>query len=555
VNPSSGKDTNSGRSQTTAFQTIQKALDEAEAGSTIILAPGTYMQNVDTVRDGTETASITITGPSTAVVHGDGSEGRIFEVHHDYIILDGFTIDGFAGGPDSMSNYRDKLIYVIGSKGNDVANGVQGLTIQNMTLQNAGGECVRIKYFARDVEIAFNTIRGCGVYDFKFYDGGKNGEGVYIGTAPEQEADNPTNEPDRTTDVWVHHNDIDTSSPRCPTCGNECVDVKENATNIITEYNICTGNKDGNSAGLDTRGNGNTFRYNLVTANVGAGVRLGGDTGSDGLNNDVYYNEITNNEYGGIKFMRSPQRTVCGNTMSGNDPNNTNGGDVVGSEKDDFQGSRDPKNPCPADVPPPSGNPGIPEQPPSEKAPDTCSEEFPDVPVQQTFYRHIQNLTCDGVVSGYEDGTFKPQQTVTRGQMAKFIRRAYSLPAKTSCTSFSDVSTDHTFYTDIISLKCTGIIGGFEDGTYKPEQTVTRGQAMKFIINGLRASKKDSRYLQYTGKDQRFTDVPPSHTFYELIMAAQAENIVNGFDDGTFKPTDATSRGAMSKMVDNARSK
>ena len=306
---------------------IQKAIDEAQPGETINLQPGIYMQDVVTKRSGTAAKPITITGTKDSIIKGAGG-ARIFEINHDYIVLRGFTIDGQYGDSNNKSGYRDKLIYAQG-KGNK--KGVTGLKIISMELKNAGGECVRLRYFAQKNEISYNTITRCGVIDFEFDGGGKNGEGIYIGTAPEQLNDgkNPTEDRDESNNNWVHHNSINTQ-------GNECVDVKEGSSGNIIEFNNCTGQKDKESAGLDSRGNGNIFRYNEIYGNLGAGIRFGGDEDEDGIDNDAYGNVIRNNENGGIKFQREPQGKICGNKMTDN-----KGGNSVGSEGKSFSPLKD----------------------------------------------------------------------------------------------------------------------------------------------------------------------------------------------------------------------
>ncbi len=324
-----GNDANSGTTASSPFKTIQKAIDLAQPGAVINLAAGTYLQDLVSRRNGSATAPITITGPSNAVIKGGGN-ARIIEINHDYITLDGFTIDGLYGDASSANGYRDKLLYVLGK---EQRNGVNGLKVLRMTFTNAGGECLRLRYFAQNNEIAYSRFSNCGVHDFRFKAGGKNGEGIYIGTAPEQLGDgrNPTTDPDQSNNNWVHHNSFNTQ-------GNECVDIKEAASGNLIEQNTCTGQKDPESAGLDSRGNGNIFRFNEVYGSVGAGVRLGGDSSSDGINNDVYGNTLYNNQAGGIKFQRVPQGKICGNTM-----NNNSGGDSVGSYGDQFN----PVRPCP----------------------------------------------------------------------------------------------------------------------------------------------------------------------------------------------------------------
>lgn len=324
----SGSDSNDGMSFSSAFKSIQKALDFASGGDIINLAAGSYTQDLVTKKNGSSDKPITITGPKEAVVKG-GGKARVLEINHDYLTLSGFTIDGLAGSSTSASGYRDKLIYV---QGKETKAGVTGLKILNMVIKNAGGECVRLRYFAQNNEIANNSISNCGVHDFKFNAGGKNGEGIYIGTAPEQLGDgkNPTSDPDQSNNNSIHDNNFNTQ-------GNECVDIKEAASGNIIENNKCTGQKDANSGGMDSRGEGNTFRNNEIYGNSGAGIRLGGDKEAQGINNSIYQNIIKDNKSGGVKFQRAPQSKVCGNNMSGND-----GGNSVGTYSSKF----DPTKSC-----------------------------------------------------------------------------------------------------------------------------------------------------------------------------------------------------------------
>jgi hypothetical protein len=316
VSPS-GSDENHGAMPSAPLQTIQRAVDLAQPGDRISLAPGDYYQDVVSKRDGTAGAPITITGPADAVLKG-GGDSRIVQVHHDNLTLEGFTIDGLWGSPTSKGGYREKLLYVVGSRPHD---GVTGLRILHMTFRNSGGECLRLRYFAQHNEIAYSRFVGCGVHDFKFKAGKRNGEGIYIGTAPEQRGNgiNSTADIDRSDDNWIHHNNFDTQ-------GNECVDIKEGSAGNIVEHNICTGQRDPNSGGFDVRGVNNVFRYNESYGNTGAGIRLGGDTPADGVDNAVYGNNFHDNHAGGVKLVRKRQASLCGNQVS-----NNHGGKVVGS--------------------------------------------------------------------------------------------------------------------------------------------------------------------------------------------------------------------------------
>ncbi len=328
-----GSDWDSGASREHPFATIQKAVDRAQPGDLITLGPGIYLQDVVSRRDGAANAPITITGPADAVVKGAGGS-RIVEINHDYLTLEGFTIDGLWGSPQTKQGFREKLLYVVGRQPND---GVTGLRVLRMTFKNAGGECLRMRYFAQHNEIGASRFESCGVHDFRFHAGKRNGEAIYIGTAPEQlgNGENPTADPDRSNENWIHGNTFNTQA-------NECVDIKEASSGNIVEHNSCTGQQDPNSGGFDARGGGNIFRYNESFGNRGAGIRLGGDGAADGLNNQVYGNNLHDNQAGGIKLVRQPQ-SLCGNTL-----NNNRGGNLVGAGRT----ALDPARACPSQAPP-----------------------------------------------------------------------------------------------------------------------------------------------------------------------------------------------------------
>jgi hypothetical protein len=269
------------------LSTITAALKLAQPGDTIAVAPGVYQEFLKTVRAGTATAPIRITGAPGARIKGKGvkSDDRLIQIMHSNIVLQGFEISD-AG----------KLVWI------QQATGV-GLLGNN--LHDAAGECVRVKYLASGNEIAGNTIARCGMVGFG--GGKKNGEGIYIGTAPEQLSKNPTKVTDRSDANWVHDNRI---NPRA-----ECVDVKEGARDNLIEGNTCWGNLDPDSGAFESRGEHAIFRHNVARDGLGAGIRLGGDTAADGLRNDVYGNTLTNFKGYGIKVMRPVQGKICGNTV------------------------------------------------------------------------------------------------------------------------------------------------------------------------------------------------------------------------------------------------
>lgn len=300
VDPVAGSDSAAGTAAA-PLKTLGKALSLAQPGTEIRLGDGDYVESVVTSRSGRADAPIRVVGGSRAALRGTGGNRRVFDIKHSWIHLQGFTIDGrLPGSADVVGSYGGRLVYVSGTSASAMT---QGVLLRGLTLRNAAGECVRFKY-ARASEVADNVIGPCGFEDFRFGGGGVNGEGVYVGTAPEQEA---AAGPDPARWNWVHGNVIATD-------GSECIEFKENANNNLAENNRCSGGHYVEGGLLVSRGNDNTFRDNVATGNAGGGARMGGDASNQGTGNQIYRNQFAQNARTALILQRGPQGTICGNT-------------------------------------------------------------------------------------------------------------------------------------------------------------------------------------------------------------------------------------------------
>eukprot|EP00903_Cladosiphon_okamuranus_P012820 g11980.t1 len=300
-------------------------LDEVEPGDTCYLEEGNYYQDGLTATHGTADARITITGDSGACIRGSGDRDRALQIAHDYYTVEDICFYGRHDDDDHVST----AIYVLGgdtkTTKNGVTSSVTGLRLYNLDISNFGGECIHLRYFVTHAEVTGCNIERCGVDYFENGDGGKVGEGVYIGTSLDQLDDGETPEPklrsdsesddDVEADVcaynWIHHNTI-------RTYGNECVDVKEGSCYNLIEHNVCEEQRDPESGCFGMRGSDNTVRWNDISDCEGAGVRLGGEDGY-GEGNHVYGNTIRDCEYAAFKVMAPNQGTVCENDISGVD--------------------------------------------------------------------------------------------------------------------------------------------------------------------------------------------------------------------------------------------
>jgi hypothetical protein len=111
---------------------------------------------------------------------------------------------------------------------------------------------------------------------------------------------------------------------------------------------------------------------------------------------------------------------------------------------------------------------------------------FIDVPVTDTFYQYIETAAYNEIVSGYADGTFRPYNNVTRGQLAKIDVVAAGWPLiSPPDPTFSDVLPGSAFYEYVETAFCHGVISGYADGTYRPFNDATRGQISKIVYESV----------------------------------------------------------------------
>lgn len=109
---------------------------------------------------------------------------------------------------------------------------------------------------------------------------------------------------------------------------------------------------------------------------------------------------------------------------------------------------------------------------------------FTDVTASHPYAEGINALTSAGIVKGFGDGTFKPDATVTRGQAAKMIAGALKLDTtNVKNPNFKDIKTSNQYYSQIAALVATGFVNGYEDGTFRTADKITHNQLAKILTN------------------------------------------------------------------------
>jgi len=159
---------------------------------------------------------------------------------------------------------------------------------------------------------------------------------------------------------------------------------------------------------------------------------------------------------------------------------------------------------------------------------------------------HIEAIYQSGLTSGYPDGTYRPENPVTRAEMAVFLLNGMGItpPTLDGSHPFSDIS-GHWAEAYIEELYDQGITGGYPDGTYRPESLVTRAEMAVFLLNAMSVNPPT------LDGSNPFSDVA-GHWAEIFIEELFDQGITGGFPDGTYRPENRVTRAEMAVFLVNA---
>lgn len=122
------------------------------------------------------------------------------------------------------------------------------------------------------------------------------------------------------------------------------------------------------------------------------------------------------------------------------------------------------------------------------------------------------------------------------------------LSSQTVFAKFPDVDSDFHQYEAINWLEEQGVVEGYSDGTFKPEQPVNRAEFMKMLFM---TWSGDSMYGFGSGASVPYPDVPSNEWYFPFVKWADDNNIIDGYPDGTFKPANSINVAEAMKVVTN----
>ncbi len=171
----------------------------------------------------------------------------------------------------------------------------------------------------------------------------------------------------------------------------------------------------------------------------------------------------------------------------------------------------------------------------------SMAASYSDVATDAGYAESVANLSAIGILTGYDDGTFKPDANITRAEVATVVVRAMAQEAAANsskgATQFTDVAADHwaSGYINVASAGSTAFINGMGDGTFAPDANVTYAQTIKMLVSAIGYGDFG---IQYGGWPTGY------------ITAAKNLGILDGITGAN--ADDLATRGLVAQLTNNA---
>lgn len=477
VNPATGNDSATG-DQSAPFKTLSKALQQAQADTTIQLAAGTYNATSGEIFPLQVPSGVKLVGNE-----GNKGSGIVIEGNGEYI---------------SPTLAKQNITLLL-----EDTTEVRGVTVTNKATRGTG-----IWIESTDPTITNCTFTEC------------DREGVLAtGTAKPNVIDNNFINNGGNGISFTKKAQGEIKDNTCKGAGYG-ISIDGNATPRIVD-NIISENRFGIGVSEDSKP---ILRNNTIEDNEEYGIAVTGNAEPDlGKSQDDPGNNIFRNN-GKFAILNSSENTLVswGNQLTTNQVSGSvqiEGSISDGGDGDDGDGGDDDDG----------GQP-----------PDSFSD------IQNHWAKpFIQGLLDQGLISGFTDGTFKPDDKMTRAQYAALLVKAFNPSAKRDGINFTDVADDF-WAKDVIQQAYRGeFLSGFPDNSFKPNDNVQRAQVIVSLVNGLGLSASDETVLS-TYSDRAAI---PDYAKDEVNTATKKEIVVSYPDTKQLDPTKDATRAEVAAMV------
>ena len=174
---------------------------------------------------------------------------------------------------------------------------------------------------------------------------------------------------------------------------------------------------------------------------------------------------------------------------------------------------------------------------------------FSDVGPTHPNFTAIMDLQARGIISGYPDGTFKADQVVNRVEALKIVLLGAKIAVATNSGTggFKDTEANGWYAMYLLKAKELGIVAGYPDGTFKPNQTVNLVENLKMLINALKID-----VTNVSVNDNLFADTPSDQWYAKYIAHAKLHMWLMSDANNMVNPSQGMTRGKLAQLLYNA---
>jgi hypothetical protein len=173
---------------------------------------------------------------------------------------------------------------------------------------------------------------------------------------------------------------------------------------------------------------------------------------------------------------------------------------------------------------------------------------FKDLAENHWAWGEIKKLFALKIIGGYPDGTFKPENKVTRAEFAKILVKALGIPEETTGNpTFKDVSSAVWYFSCVQAAAKAGLVKGYPGNEFHPESLITREEMSVMLVRALGREKEGE---EKAAESLLFADAPQVAAWAKgAVVIAVKEGLLRGYPDNTLGPQRNTTRAETCALI------
>ena len=179
-----------------------------------------------------------------------------------------------------------------------------------------------------------------------------------------------------------------------------------------------------------------------------------------------------------------------------------------------------------------------------------ASNPYSDLPVDHWAYHSVTALTGQGILTPYDDGTFRGAKNATRYDMAVIFANLCdygNLPQTALMQNYTDLSDDAGYKNSVAVVTKCGIMSGYGDKTFRGHRNITRFDLANMLARYMRAAHLVEN--ETPPSKSLFTDLPTDHWAYANVTLVAQKNVMYGYGDETFRGDRPITRYEVAQII------